>query len=519
MRATTALTAAVGSSLKLKLILLMVAILALTIGIAPWGAIKMQERQLLEVSRERLRSLDEMLRKTIITTCILTGKQESVQEMLESVTTHPDLDAASHRDIESVRLFDTKGVIHYSSRREERGRRLSATELSRFYGKADPIIVTGSGGSMVHTLVRPLFNQHECFSCHSPAQKILGLLQVSVSIDRMERQLAGLRKSALVATLLTLGVIVIGIWLSLTFLVDQPLQQLVDVMTRAEHGDLGARAEIRNSDELGRLARHFNEMISKLDGAQQELERYHQEQLARADRLASIGEMAAAIAHEIRNPLTGISGVLSVLSRDFPDDDPRREIVRQTHLLIDRLNKTVEDLLHYSRPSLPQFQAVRLADVIGRALSLVEGEAAKARVGIVREAAPESSDDTESLTVNADPPQLQQVLINLILNAIQASPARAQIRVRTYAHKNDGGQTLACVEVEDSGKGMTPDEAVKAFHPFFSTKAQGTGLGLPIAKQIVEQHHGRIALRSTPGKGTCVRVELPARLGSGPQGA
>jgi two-component system sensor histidine kinase AtoS len=112
--------------------------------------------------------------------------------------------------------------------------------------------------------------------------------------------------------------------------------------------------------------------------------------------------------------------------------------------------------------------------------------------------------------VHADPHQLQQVLMNLVLNAIQASSAGGEIRIRARATGNMAGQPCACIEIEDSGKGMSTDEVAKAFQPFFSTKAQGTGLGLAIAKQIVEQHGGCITLRSTLGAGTCVQVDLPA---------
>lgn len=497
MRIATGIAAAVASSLKLKLILIIVAILALTIGIAPWKAIKMQERQLLQASQERLRSLHEMLREAVIDTCMLTGEREAVQRVLETVS--------SHADIESVRLFDTTGVIRYSSRAAERGQHLSHAELERYYGRPDAIVLEHDGGALSHTLVQPVFNQPACFSCHPSQQKVLGILQVSVSLDSVWRQLASLKRSALVANLITLGVIVIGIWLSLTWLVDRPLQELVGVMGRAERGDLNARVGTRGHDELGKLARHFNDMIAKLHMARQELERYHHEQLARAERLATIGEMAAAIAHEIRNPLTGISGALSVLGRGFPSDDPRREVVRETHHLIDRLNRTVQEILHYSRPSLPQFQAVALHDIVDRTMLLVEGEARKARVDIVRL----NGHDAAVAAVRADPHQLQQVLMNLLLNAIQATPPEGRVSIRLDTPANGHETPRASIEIGDNGKGMSAEEAAKAFQPFFSTKTEGTGLGLPIAKRIVEQHGGRIHLDSTLGKGTSVRVELP----------
>ncbi len=496
MSAFANIVAAIRGSLKVKLSLFIVAILGLTIGIAPWSAIKMQEHQLLQASQEHLHTLHAMVRQTLVDACMLTGDPDSVQKLMEAV--------GAHRDVEGVRVFDTHGVIRFSSRPEERGRQLSQDELSRYYGHPDPVLLR-DGGRVTHALAQPMFNQGTCLSCHPADHKILGILQVGLSLDPTWRKLDALKRLAFVATLITLGVVGVGVWLSLTYFIDQPLQQLVEVMERAEGGDLAARVNTRTSDELGQLAGHFNDMISKLDIAQQELQRYHQEQLARADRLATIGEMAAAMAHEIRNPLTGISGVLSVLSRGFSDDDPRRDVVRQTHALIDRLNKSVENILHYSRPSPPQLQTVKIEDIVEPTLALVQGEAKKARVQVINEAGGELP------LVNVDPQQIQQVLMNLVLNAIQATPAGGEVRIRTRESHGDAGQAGVCVEVEDRGKGMTSDEAAKAFHPFFSTKPQGTGLGLAIAKQIVEQHHGRISLRSAPGEGTCVAVELPAR--------
>jgi signal transduction histidine kinase len=501
MGVRTRIVTTVGSSLKLKLILLVVLILALTVGIAPWGAIEMHEHQMLVDSGEHLQILQDVLQTLVAN--MLVGNRHPIQNLLEAI--------GAHQDIKTLRIFDTDGVVHFSAHPTEVGTRLSPAELRRYQGLPDPVTVTREGGDIAQMVLQPVFNRPACFKCHPAEHKILGFLQLSASLTDLHQQVAALRRSALAATLISLGVVVLGVWLALTLLVDQPLQRLVAVMGRAERGDLSVRADVPNSDELGQLARHFNDMVTKLQAAQAELERYHQEQLARADRLATIGEMAAAIAHEIRNPLTGISGALSVLSRDFSADDSRREIVRQTRLLIERLNNTVEDILHYSRPSSPQFQTVKLDDIVDRSLSLAEGEARKAGIQIVRAPASDANGAVAAM-VSADPHQIQQVLLNLILNAIQASAAGAQIAVRTHTSADDGEPARAVVEVEDHGKGMTPGETAQAFQPFFSTKAHGTGLGLSIARQIVEQHHGRLSLRSTPGVGTCVRVDLPVRV-------
>lgn len=510
LRFGTSLRRLVSGSLKLKLTLVIISILGLTVGLAPWSAITMQQHQLLDASRQHLRLLHEMLQKTIVATCKLTQQRGAVQKVLEALR--------GNGNIEDVRLFDTSGLVLYASSPAERGQRLSTAELSRYYGHPDPIILH-RGGHVVDTLVLPMFNGAACTSCHPAHQKILGILQVSLNLDPTWHQLAALRHWALVATLLALGVIVVGVWWTLTFLIDRPLQRMVTVMGRAERGDLGARVAVTSGDELGQLGGHFNDMISKLQSTRTELERYHQAQLARADRLATIGELAAAMAHEIRNPLTGISGALSVLGREFPADDPRRDVVKQTHLLIDRLNQSVENILLYSRPSLPQFQIVRLDDVVERTFALVGSEAQKARVLLTKDLASRRGGTGACPAVRADPQQIQQVLTNLILNAIQATPPGGQVCIRTCVPGEGGSADHTCIAVEDTGKGMTEEEAAKAFQPFFSTKPRGTGLGLPIAKQIIEQHHGRITVHSTPNKGTCVQIELPGHPDGSTQGA
>ncbi len=490
------LSAAITGSLKLKLTFCIVALLGLTIGIAPWIALRIQERQLLDASADRLLALHQMLERTIVDTCMATASDDAVQKMLEAVSTH--------RNFEAVRLFDTHGLIRHSSRPQERGQRLDFEDFARFVGQPEPVVLHPPGGPVIQTLVRPMFNGPECVNCHNAKDKVLGVLQVSVSIEPMWERLTRLKRWALGATALTLVVLIIGVWTFLTLFVDRPLQHLVAVMGSADQGNLGVRAEVRHRDELGRLADHFNAMLARLQTAQTELAQYHQDQLAHADRLATIGQMAAAIAHEIRNPLTGISGALSVLGRGFPEDDQRRDVIRQSQLLIERLNKTVEDILVYSRPSPPKLQRVRLDEVVARACSLVASEANKARIQIQQETL-----DAATLWVDADPQHLQQLVVNLVFNAIHASPAGSEVHVRAYAATDDGGAECVRIEVEDRGKGMKPEDLEKAFTPFFSTKAQGTGLGLPIAKQIVKRHGGTITLRSTLGVGTCVQVDLP----------
>lgn len=500
MRLVGAIKAAVANSFKAKLSLFLVVLLGLTIGVAPWCAIRLQEHQLRELSHSHLIAVRELLEK-VVAASMLARNRDDIQQVIEAL--------GRHEDVGRVRVLDTEGVIHFSAHPEELGRHVAGAELYAQDARGNLGMLNERDPAGDYTLVQPMRNETACHACHDPSRPVLGMLQVSLSADRARRQMAVLSRLAFGATVIALGGMVAGLWFGLSRLIDRPLGQLVQAMARAKQGDLGTRVATHSTDELGRVARHFNEMLSQLQFAQEAIERHRKEQMARADRLATIGEMATIVAHEIRNPITGIVGVISVLSRELASDDPRVRVVRETQHLIERLNKTVNDLEDYARPSPPDIKPVLLDHLIDRSLSVVDAAARQGAITIVRESSVPEKPEGTPRRVHVDPRQIQQALVNLILNAIQASPAGGQIRIRTGLSAEHGDPSWARIEIEDDGHGMSADQTARAFSPFFTTKTQGTGLGLAIARQIVEQHGGRVALFSRYEEGTQVRVELP----------
>ncbi len=223
-----------------------------------------------------------------------------------------------------------------------------------------------------------------------------------------------------------------------------------------------------------------------------------EEKLTRAEHLAEIGQLAASLAHEIKNPLAGISGAIQIIGDSLKEGDPHRPIVTDILGQIARLDATVKDLLLYARPTPPEFRRIVLDKMISRVLSLLRGEPALLRVRV------EQDGSVAQTTIYADEGQIEQLLINLILNAAQASSDGAVIRIAARA---DEYRTR--LFITDFGTGMTSDVCSRAVEPFFTTKAQGTGLGLAICRRIVEAHGGTISLQSTVGKGTTVTVDLP----------
>ncbi len=225
-----------------------------------------------------------------------------------------------------------------------------------------------------------------------------------------------------------------------------------------------------------------------------------EDRFSRVEQLALIGQLAASLAHEIKNPLAGISGAIQVIRDDLPVEHGHRPILEEILRQIGRLDGTIKDLLNYARPQPARFKLCRLHDIITRVATLLRREPAVSRVRA------EYADCSAIAPLYADEHQIEQLLINLLLNAAHASRPGSPVIVRASADEHE----LHLI-VEDHGHGMDEDTRRQAFKAFFTTKARGTGLGLPICQRIADAHGGTISLHSEPGTGTTVEVKLPRR--------
>lgn len=296
------------------------------------------------------------------------------------------------------------------------------------------------------------------------------------------------------------GVVICGVMLAvLAVLVQRPLLELQQKIAQLRNGDLTVSASFAGrNDEIGDLGRDFNAMVQQLRESRSEIQRLHQSQMSRAEHLATLGELAAGLAHEIRNPLAGIAGVVEIIGRDLPEGSPGREVWEEARGEIQRIQRTLNDLLNYSRPRPPEFTTAQLPVAAERAIRLARQQAASRPIEI------QLHQDGALPPCEHDPAQIEQMLLNLLLNAIQAIEGAGRVDVRIESR--DG---KAILTVADTGRGIAPGQLDKIFRPFFTTKGHGTGLGLSLARRIVETHGGHIAVQSTPQKGTTFTVTLP----------
>lgn len=331
--------------------------------------------------------------------------------------------------------------------------------------------------------------------------KIIGILYVGV----LEKKFADMRQKTL---WIFLGITAAGIVLALVisyFLaagVVEPIRRLVVASEELSKGNMDYRVVVQSKDEIGDLERTFDAMASSLRDRDAMLRAETQRQLIRSEKVASLGRLAAGVAHEINNPLTGVLAFSSLLLRHTDENDPRREdletIVRETN----RCKEIVKGLLEFSRQTEPQKRQGDMNEMVRGALSLMGNQALIQSVKIV----PELRADLPSLMVDAD--QIQQVLVNVILNALDAMPEGGTLRVRSDL-ANEGRAVQ--VAFSDTGHGIPLDHIDKIFEPFFTTKSpnKGTGLGLAVSYGIIERHGGRIEVESEVGAGATFTIEFP----------
>jgi len=285
----------------------------------------------------------------------------------------------------------------------------------------------------------------------------------------------------------------------LTYLIQRPMVELQEKIAQLGEGDLDVAVSFAHrNDEIGDLGRNFNQMARQLRESRQEIERLHRTQISRAEHLATLGELATGLAHEIRNPLAGIAGVFEIIGRDLPSTSPARAVVKDVRQEIARINHIVTDLLQTARPHPPRVRKSDLNTTVEHAVMLGRLQAAGKSMDVV------FTNDPTLPEVEHDSDQLHQVVLNLLLNALQATENQGKVAVTVKSRSG-----FAVIEVADNGRGIAPEHLPNIFRPFYTTKGDGTGLGLSLAQRIVEDHHGKIDVASAVGQGTTFTVKLP----------
>jgi two-component system NtrC family sensor kinase len=453
-------------------------------------------------------------------------------------------DIGRQSGIEMVRMMDQDGLITFSTERDQVGKLVDrrAEACSGCHADDEPIhrielsdrsrIFRGEGHRVLG-IVTPMYNEGSCSTaaCHAhpPDRKVLGVIDVGVSLARLDAETAGFRARTLAAAALAAGLLGFLVWLFVRHHVMRPVAALVQATRRVAKDQLELEVPVTWNGELGILAASFNEMTRSLRTTKRDLDalmhglerqveertaalRSAQDQLVRSEKLSSLGKLSASIAHEINNPLAGILTfaklIVRTLEQGAPDEATRKALVK--HLLLvqretERCSAIVRNLLDFARERPLALKDVNVNLVVDEAIQLLQNQIQIQNVSLERRIA------TVPM-VDADFGLLRQACVNVIMNGCEAMARGGKLVVSTALVEDGRWVEMA---FQDTGPGIPPDHLGKIFDPFFTTKEKGTGLGLSVVYGIVERHGGKIDLQTELGKGTRIAIRLPPRAGQG----
>ncbi len=324
-------------------------------------------------------------------------------------------------------------------------------------------------------------------------------IAVSVPIKEFKGEAKRLRKRTVDVAFFTLilaGMVVV----ILSYQLLKPVKRLANATERIANGDLDQKIPEGSTDELGMLTRSFNRMVENLKRMRNEL--------VRSQKLIAMGKLSAGVAHEIRNPLNAMKGAIVYIQRKRPQDTLVLEYTRIILEEVERLNRFVTEFLAYARQPPPHLRAEDLNQLVNKTTRLFEERLRKKGIVLINHLG------ADIPPILMDGQQMFQVISNILINAIDAMSQGGELEISTEICRPIQGKhtpSRVALRVKDNGMGIAEDEIKRIFDPFFSTKDNGTGLGLPISLRIVENHGGRLKVESTPENGTVVTLELPVQ--------
>jgi len=503
----------VGNSIGVKFFLLLILLLVLAFGIVIYVNIYFLTSLFREDAFSNAIQVSNIIKRAAYHS-MLENRRDDLTNTIQSI--------GKEGIFEGIRIYNKVGGISFSDRPEELGQFADKKAEQCYVCHAEEPakgvvptkdrtrILISPKGYRILGLINPIENGPECFnaSCHahSPKEKLLGILDVKISLEEGDKKIIGTRNKMILysAILILLTTLVKGYFIRK--MIHNPIKKLNNATKEVANLNLDHKVDIHSRDELGNLAYSFNKMTSQVKEKTRELEKT-QSQLISAERMASMGELSAMVAHEINNPLSGILSYAKVssklLSRRNIDAEVLESIKHNLTFISDetkRCGNIVKSLLVFARKTSGDFKEEHLDIIIDNSIKVIDHSVEMKELVLVKEL------DQENDMIQCDAGGIQQVLVALIVNAIEATPRGGKITIKTdFQSEKDRIRIM----VTDTGKGIPDDVLPHIFEPLFSTKAKNTGLGLSLVYGIVEQHTGVIDVKSKVGEGTTFTIILP----------
>jgi len=402
------------------------------------------------------------------------------------------------KDIGTATIFQGDLRISTNVRRTDGERAIGTIIAANVYDK-----VLGMGESYYD---RAFVVNNWYLTAYEPIKDITGKVIGVLYVGILEEKYTDMRKRA-ITTFLAIVLVGMGIAIAVSHFLARtilkPLNEMVYASRQIAKGNLGYRVKNGTKDELGELGSAFNIMASSLKERDDQLKEYTRQQIMRSERLATLGQLSAGVAHEINNPLTGVLTYVRLIKKRLDkrcdsDDDFKRYLDKVEHET-ERCSTIVKNLLDFARQSEPNLKSVDINLIINESLDLLEHKIRLQNVEVEKRFG-------SVPRITADFAQLQQVFMNLIINAVEAMDKGGKLIITTKVLNEP---KMAEIEFSDTGTGIPKDNLTQIFDPFFTTKTKGTGLGLSVVFGIISRHKGEIDVKSDVGKGTIFTIRLP----------
>ena len=523
------------STLSMRLFALIAVITLTGLGFMAWTEMKFHTADLERESVKGALWLSDTMERSMRVS-MLENRKEDVYQMVQAIGNQPG--------VERLRLINKGGQITFSSHLSERGETvdMQAEACTRCHSGDEPVVRPDRGeltrifhtpnGTRVLGLITPIYSEPACAGsvCHPEPdeQQVLGVLDMQLSLADIDQTIDQQNRNFLYLTYLLMLVIATTCGLFVWFFVHRPVQALIDGTERIRTGHLDYRIPLQSRTEIGRLASSFNQMAAELGQAQQQLRDWAhtleqrveektrnlqqaQVRLVHNEKMASLGALAAVVAHEINNPLSGVLTYTKLVHKMIGDTGPQPERVESINKYLATMEKEttrcgniVKNLLEFSRQSGAVTGEADINDILERTLFLITHKLELQNIRLTRDFSPDLP------VLNCDTDQIQQAMLAILINAVEAMPEGGQLKVATRMI-TDSGERQIQIEIADTGVGI-PDEVMdRLFEPFFTTRhdKKGVGLGLSVVYGIIRRHHGKIDVQSRVNEGTTFLISLP----------
>jgi signal transduction histidine kinase len=422
---------------------------------------------------------------------MMMGERKNIQELLVNI--------ATTKSIHQIRIVNEAGKILYSSDINELDKNINEVSLGHisFPPEKEKKIIKLVDKEGIYSNTEPIYNEPSCNSCHDSNKKIIAYLDVSADLTQAEEVFYSMSNGMIFLAVIVIVLLIIGLYFIFNIFVNKPLKKIIFALNEVQNENLDTYLPLSPKDEMGQVFNHFNKMVERIKTSKERINELHLEQLQRGNRLKILGELTAQTAHEINNHMAIVLSRADYLDLEIKKSPVLSKYYEDLNVLMseaEKISKITGSLLKHSKKTTKRLESIDLIKTVENSLTLLQPILKKKRISL------KNNYLIEKAIIKADNLQIEQIILNLVNNAIEALGNEGEIEIEISNNENDNIYLL----IGDNGPGIPEELHDQIFSPFYTTKSpeKGTGLGLYIVKNLCNTNDAEITFESVPRKGT-----------------